>query len=122
MIVFDASALLAYVAGEPGADTVRKHLIDGGHCSAANWSEVAQKVLATGANWGGARALLLSYPLILEPVTPEDAERAAYVWSPGSSPSLADRLCLALGNRLDQRVLTADQAWNAASDRVVQIR
>jgi len=111
MIVFDASALLAYLRGELGADLVREQLLDGGVVGAANWSEVAQKVTSAGAAWDVARALLLSYPLDVEPVGVEDAERAAELWSPGSGLSLADRMCLALADRMGAPALTADTAW-----------
>jgi PIN domain nuclease of toxin-antitoxin system len=48
--VFDSSALIAYLRRESGSDVVREHLLAGGACSAANWSEVAQKVQASGAD------------------------------------------------------------------------
>jgi len=35
--------------------------------------------------------------------------------------SLADRLCLALGERLDAEVLTADRSWGSGG-RIQQIR
>lgn len=121
MSVVDASALLAFVKGEPGSDTVEEALLDGATCSAANWSEVAQKVLAAGRDWSLVRTLLQSYALEVASVTIEDAELAAHRWRPGQGLSLADRLCLALAERLDQQALTADQAWGSA-DRVRQIR
>lgn len=121
MTVFDASALLAYLQSEVGADDVEAALIAGGRCATVNWSEIAQKVRAHGRDWELARALLASYDLRLEPVTVQDAEWAAARWSPGSGLSLADRLCLALGDRLDADVLTADTAWGTAG-RVRQIR
>lgn len=110
MIVFDASALIAYVGGEPGADLVRAHLEQGGAVSAANWSEAAQKLDAAGV-WTVARALLLSFPLGVEPVTIDDAEAAAALGSRGSGLSLGDRLCLALAARLGVDALSADSAW-----------
>jgi PIN domain nuclease of toxin-antitoxin system len=109
--VFDASALLAYLRGEAGSGIVRSQLELGGFCGAANWSEVAQKVSAAGADWNLARGLLLSYALTIEQVTAEDAEAAAALWHAGSGLSLGDRLCLALGQRLDATVMTADRAW-----------
>lgn len=111
MNVFDASALLAYLRAEPGADLVRERLEQGGACSAANWSEVAQKVRSAGADWDLARGLLLGYDLIVEPVTVDDAEVAAAAWRRGSPRPLADRLCLALADRLDATAWTADRAW-----------
>lgn len=41
MSVFDASALLAYLGGEPGSDVVERALDEGGLCGTGNWSEVA---------------------------------------------------------------------------------
>jgi PIN domain nuclease of toxin-antitoxin system len=110
VIVVDSSALLAYLQGEPGAAVVRARLIEGVVISAANWSEVAQKVHRIDT-WEVARALLLSYPLQVHPVEIDDAEAAAALWMPGSPLSLADRLCLALAGRLALPVLTADRAW-----------
>jgi PIN domain nuclease of toxin-antitoxin system len=109
--VFDASALLAYLRDEPGAALVRERLIAGGMCSAANWSEVAQKVRGAGADWALGRALLLSFPLIVDPVSVDDAERAAELWAEAADLSLADRLCLALAERRETTALTADSAW-----------
>lgn len=56
-------------------------------------------------------ALFLSFNLTVEPVTIEDAERAAELWEPRSGHSLGVRLCLALAERRGAEVLTADQAW-----------
>lgn len=120
MTVVDASALLVFLQGEAGADRVEKAL-PGGVVGAANWSEVAQKVIARGGDWDLVRGLLESFGLQVEPVTAIDAERAARAWQPGAGLSLADRLCLALGDRLGTRVLTADRTWGD-DDRVEQIR
>lgn len=99
--------------GEPGAEVVKEALLAGGACGAANWSEVAQKVRARGRPWTPSRQLLLSYPLEVEPVTPEDGEWAAQRWRRGDALSLADRLCLALRERLGGEALTADKHWRA---------
>lgn len=119
-MVVDSSALLAYLQGEPGADLVRRELTEGAVISAANWSEVAQKVRRTGA-WEVARALLLSYPVQIAAVTIDDAEAAAAQWVPGSPLSLADRLCLALAARLELLALSADRTWFDL-DGVVAVR
>ncbi len=121
MSVIDASALLAYLQGEPGAEVVERHLDTGAACSAVNWAEVAQKVRGADRDWSLARALLLSYDLAVEPVTLEDAERAATTWTRGEGFSLADRLCLALGHRLGLDVVTADRSWGRA-EGIEQIR
>lgn len=119
--VLDASAILAFLLGENGAQTVEGALADDARCGAANWSEVSQRVLGAGRDWELARALLESYPVRVEPVIGEDAEWAARRWRQGEGLSLADRLCLALGERLDAEVLTADKAWGRLG-RIVQVR
>ena len=121
MNVFDASALLVFLQGEQGAAKVEEALKDGGACGAANWSEVAQKVRAHDRNWDLSRSLLVSYGVRVEHVTAADAEWAAQRWVRGEGLSLADRLCLALGDRLDADVWTADQAWGTGG-RIRQVR
>lgn len=121
MNVFDASALLAFLQGEEGAGRAEEALATGGVCGAANWSEVAQKVHAHGRNWDLARSLLASYGLRIEAVTAADAEWAARRWVRGEGLSLADRLCMALSDRLDADVWTADPAWGTA-ERIRLIR
>lgn len=121
MNVFDASALLCLVKGEPGADTVRRELENGGSCSAANWSEVAQKILSRRRDWWTQRSILNGFGVKVVPVTIADAERAAELWQPGAGLSLADRICLATAERLDAIVWTADTAWGS-TDRIRQIR
>ncbi len=118
--VLDASALLAYLQGESGAEVVEEVLQQGAACGAANWSEVAQKIAAHGRDWSLARSLLLSWDLTIEPVSPTDAERAAQRWSPRTPLSLADRLCLALADRQLATAWTADRAWD--DERARQIR
>jgi PIN domain nuclease of toxin-antitoxin system len=121
MTVVDASALLAWLKGEKGSDAVERELAAGGRVGAANWSEVAQKILAAGRDWGLVRSLLASYSLRVEPVVVEDAEWAAQRWRAGEGLSLADRLCLALAERYDEPALTADTSWGHGG-RIRQVR
>ena len=119
--VVDASAVLAFLQNENGADVVEEALLNGCRCGAANWSEVAQKALASRRDWSAARGLLLSYGLRVEPVVAADAEWAALRWRRRDGLSLADRLCLALGARFGAIVLTADRSWGSQG-RIKQIR
>lgn len=119
--VLDASALLAFLQGEPGADAVEAQLASGAACGAANWSEVAQKIIAAGRDWELAGALLASYELVVESVTVDDAEWAARRWRAGEGLSLADRLCLALAARTRTTAWTADATWGKAKG-IHQIR
>ncbi len=120
-VVLDASAMLAFLQGESGDAEVAAALVQGSACSAVNWSELAQKILASDRDWVSARALLMSYGLQIEPVSKDDAESAARKWKRGDGLSLADRLCLALGERIGARVLTADKAWGQSAS-ITQIR
>lgn len=119
MIVLDASAVLALLKDEPGADLVARHA-NGAVVGAANWSEVAQRIPGP-VEWPVAAGILEALGIRVESVTREDAERAARLRASASHLSLGDRLCLALGERLDARVLTADRAWGAGP-RIQQIR
>lgn len=120
-VVLDASAILAFLLNEDGAEAVEAALAGDSCCGAVNWSEVAQKVLAADRDWEIVRALLVSYSIRVEAVIGDDAEWAARRWKRGEGLSLADRLCLALAERADAEVLTADLAWGT-SGRVTQIR
>jgi ribonuclease VapC len=119
--VVDASVLLAFAQGEEGASQAEALLEQGACCGAANWSEVAQKVRAAGRDWDLVRALLDSYDITVEAVVRDDAEWAARRWQKGEGLSLADRLCLALGERLGADVWTADSSWGS-SGRTHQLR
>lgn len=123
MTVVDASVVLAWLQDEPGADEAEPMLIDG-VIGAANWSEVLQKVRQHGAPVGIVGRLLASFGLVVAEVTVDDAQIAADLWRQGSALSLADRLCLALGRRMDVAVATADAAWVdvEGGPRVVVIR
>lgn len=121
MNLFDASALLAFLQGGPGTETVANALDEAAACNAANWSEVAQKAMLHRTAWTESKNYLLGSGMEVVPVTAADAERAAALWHPGSGLSLADRLCLATAERLDAIVWTADAAWGS-SERIRQIR
>jgi len=111
--VIDASVVLAWLQDEPGSDVAERHLVEG-IIGAANWSEVLQKARQHGAQPGLVARLLTSFfGLRVVDATSEDAERAADLWVSGSTFSLADRLCLALGLRLGLAVVTTDAAgWS----------
>ncbi|MBS1847490.1 MAG: PIN domain-containing protein [Actinobacteria bacterium] len=120
-VVIDASALLADVQGEAGAEVVEEALMNGARCSAATWSEGAQKVLAADKDCELVHELLMSFDLRVEPVTFADAEWAARRWRRGEGLSFSDRPYLALAARTGTAALTADGAWGH-STQVRQIR
>lgn len=119
VVVLDSSALLACIFGEPGAREVARQL-HGAHMGAANWSESLVK-MRTSLERESLSALALQLGLVVDDVTRVDAERAAELHATSPSLSLGDRLCLALAERLDAEVLTADKAWGS-DGRIRQIR
>lgn len=110
--VLDASAVLAWLQQEPGADTVDPLLSDSA-VSTVNWSEVLQKVGQRGKNARDVSYLLRALGLEPIPLSIEDAAYAADLWFQASSLSLGDRCCLALAQRLAVPAMTADRSWLA---------
>lgn len=119
MTVLDASAVLAYLQGEDGADVVERAL-PSSTMGAANPSEVLSTFNGS-AEVSLVEAILSARGVTVEPVTREDARLAAGLRSSSPALSLGDRLCRALAARRGDLVLTADRAWGA-SGTVVQIR
>lgn len=108
--VIDASVVLAWLQDEAGADEAEPLLMQG-LIGAANWSEVLQKARQHGAPAEVVGRLLASFGLTVADVNAADAGLAADLWRQGSALSLADRLCLALGLRMQLPVATSDAAW-----------
>ena len=112
MTVIDASALLAFLFREPGADRVAQALTDG--CiSAVNLSEVTGRFLRDGHEPGLVRDRLSRLPLEVVPFD-QQAAFATAVLQPGTAHlglSLGDRACLALAKDRNLTALTADRAW-----------
>ncbi len=112
--VVDATALLAWLHDEPGAERVAA-VLDGALMSAVNWSEVVQKLLQRGAYIEGMDADAVELGVTIEPFTAAHAAAGARLWAKTRKAglSLAERACLALAQDRALPVLTADQAWMA---------
>jgi PIN domain nuclease of toxin-antitoxin system len=117
--VLDASALLALIRHEPGADRVRSAVDEGAVISVVNWAEVLAHLVigsrdphevTTMALPGGPGTRLQLAPFDDEQAR-ETARLVRYTRSLGLS--LADRVALALGELRRLRVLTTDHAWRS---------
>lgn len=113
-VVLDASALLAMLNGEPGADQVTGSLTAGAAVSAVNLSEVVARLARVGMPTELIRGII--DPLGLE-IVPFDADLAYAAGSIAeltkrAGLSLGDRACLALAQQLDVTAMTADRAWS----------
>ena len=110
--VLDASALLALLFAEPGAERVADVIAEGAVISAVNLGEVAALLVRHGQEPEKTLARAREQ-VAVELFTPEDALTAAKL-SPLTAPkglSLGDRACLALAKRLAARAVTAERAW-----------
>jgi ribonuclease VapC len=126
--VLDASAVLAYLNREAGAEVVADLVAAGASLSAVNFAEV----LSTAADRGVPTERLIARlgevgvfegAVSVEPFTAEDASTVGSLRlaTRGAGLSLGDRACLALARRLDAPAVTADAAW-AEVDVGVEIR
>lgn len=112
-IVLDASAVLAVLNGEPGADKLTPELLSSATSSAVNLAEVQGKLVNKGLAPRDAWEATISP--IREPTafSAEHAEAAGnlVLQTRAFGLSLGDRACLALALALKAPVYTADRSW-----------
>lgn len=120
--VLDASAIIALLRDEPGAEAVRVWVPDA-LVSAVNISEVGAKFAERGMKEADIRGAIGT--LGLEVVAFDEAAAHATAWLRGQTRrlglSLGDRACLALGATRGLPVLTTDRSW-AGVDIGVDVR
>lgn len=111
--VLDSSAMLAVLQVEPGGDIVAD-AIENAVMSAVNLSEVIASLSKKGMPVSEAIRALRIFQLQIEPFDEQMAFTAASLRLPTSrfGLSLGDRACLAVGQRLNFPIMTADQAWS----------
>jgi PIN domain nuclease of toxin-antitoxin system len=112
-VVLDASALLAWLVQEQGAEIVGRYL-PSAVISAVNLSEVLYRGRSLGRNVAALPARLGHLGLRVEPFTTQDALLATEIFARDRRRvlSLADRCCLATAMRLGLPAVTDDHAWS----------
>ena len=111
-VVLDASAVLALIREEPGADKVAPY-IGRAAISAVNLQEVVKELLLSGLDEETIRELLDELRLDVHAHDVEAAYAAAalHAQTRQFGRGLGDRSCLALAVQLGVPALTADREW-----------
>jgi ribonuclease VapC len=112
--VLDASALVALLNSERGADVVAKHL-PAAVVSAVNWSETYGALRRAGVDGDALAKGFAETGIEIVPFDADDARTAGELSlaTRDAGLSLGDRACLALAGRLRLPAVTADRAWLA---------
>ena len=124
-VVLDASALLAFLRQEPGADRVAS-VLSAACISAVNLTETYSKMVEYGKPLDG---VVHQIERLCLPVIGYDAEQAriaASLWKPTHPVrlSLGDRACMALALQYSVPAYTTDSEWEKCDVgvKVVRIR
>ena len=110
--VLDASAILAIIFDEPGAEKLTDEVLDKAVASTVNLAEVQSKLINKGfppdEAWEDSLALVKA-----EHFTPEQAKTAGTLirTTQPLDLSLGDRSCLALAIALQADVYTTEKSW-----------
>ena len=122
--VLDASAVLAVVLEEPGADVVVEALRSGAAMSTVNVAEVAARLHQDG--WSESEVALVFGTLGIEvlPFGPEAALLSGRLRTATRhlGLGLGDRACLATGRVEGCPVLTSDRSWEELDVVGIDIR
>ncbi len=120
-IVLDASAVLALLHSEPGADSVREVLANAA-ISAVNLSEVVARLTDQGFDDNIVIGDVNALPVQVHAMDAAQAWRAGLLRrkTQAHGLSLGDRACLALAEVLEVPAMTMDRAW-AALDLEVEV-
>lgn len=119
-VVLDASALLAYLMAEPGAEEVKRALTRIAAIGTVNYAEVLSKISDAGQDVDKAADRLTQHgltgtALLVLPLDEPQAREIARLrrQTRAKALPLGDRACLALGRALGLPVLTADRLWQS---------
>lgn len=112
--LLDASAILAFLQGEPGEEIVR-HALQSANCmvTAANQTEVITRSLDRGGDPDTIALILSELNYTVIDILAMDGAQAGWLRSTTRhlGLSLGDRLCLAAAQRIKAKLLTGDRPW-----------
>jgi ribonuclease VapC len=111
--LLDASALLALLLNEPGADQVES-VLDDSEIHSVNLAEVVRKLVLKGIEPAEAASLLGDIDLdVIEAFSTEQAGTAGNVLAVNKSIglSLGDAVCLVMAFSCGTRAVTAERSW-----------
>lgn len=111
--VLDATAVLAVLNNEPGAEKVAP-LLSRAIMSSVNLAEVVSKLAEAGVPEATVHTVIGELGITVIPFDEPLAFSAGFLRPTTSAYglSLGDRACLALGKHLNRPVLTADRMWS----------
>jgi PIN domain nuclease of toxin-antitoxin system len=111
-VALDASALLALLLGEPGAETVKASL-DGALLCTVNLAEIVSHYAKLGALRDDIETMLRPLPIRVVPVDAALSYEAGMLrpLTLAGGLSLGDRYCLALAKREGIPAVTAERRW-----------
>lgn len=117
--VLDASALLALIQNEKGADVVTRHLSQS-VISTVNYSEIISKLMQYNIAFADAAGIVVDLAIPVIDFDSEMASESAKLKHQTRSfgLSLGDCACLALAKIKGYEVITADAIWDKADTRV----
>jgi len=116
-VVLDASALIAMLKNEPGADAVAA-IIASASMGVFNYAEVVSHFIHLGMPAADVDDMLDPLPMTIIPADKLLARDAGRLRAATASAglSLGDRFCLALARREGVPAWTADKAWASIAD------
>jgi PIN domain nuclease of toxin-antitoxin system len=112
-IVFDASAVLALLLNEPGAEKLTEEILEHSVASTVNLAEVQTTLVRSGYDPDEAWEDALEQVAAAEPFTSEQSKIAGTLVKTMQpfGLSLGDRACLALAIVLKAEVYTTEKVW-----------
>jgi len=123
--LLDASALIALIRNEPGAERV-KEVLDSSQIHALNLAEVVRKMISKRMPPAEVRNLLEDLHLtVVEQLGLEQAYAAGQLAAERRDLglSLGDAVCLTAAKAMDMTAITADRSWSGLGEvQVLMVR